>query len=360
MLTARTREGRIWILGGIAALVVLYLGRGILAPFFVSFLLAYFLEPLIVALVRRGVPRTVSIVVFLLLTLFLLVLVVLLLYPPLASQAERLIENLPLYLETMRQRLAPVIERLGVHNPEKIKEYLQEILSRFGALPVQILTRSTRIAFQALTSVVGFILFLVNLLIIPVVTFYLLKDWEKLMAAALALIPVNRREGVEGFLDKVNHALKAFLRGQALIALIEAALYSVGYTAVGVPLGLLLGVVTGLANLVPYLGLVIGLFPALLLTYIQFGSFSHLLGVLIVFGVVQGLETGVFYPKIMGGKVGLHPVAILLAVVVGGKLFGFLGILFAVPGAAVVSVILREILERYRHSLYYSGPPVDS
>jgi len=355
-LTPREREGILWILSGAVVVVLLYVARRVLAPFFVSFLLAYLLDPLIGRLTSRRFPRTASIVALMAVTLLLIGTAVVLLYPILSQQAGHLIENMPLYIEAVQRWLAPLVERLGIGNRGSLGEFLNQVFSRFGSLPLQVLTQSTRIGFQALTNLVSFILFLVNLLIIPVATFYLLRDWGQLKEQAMTLVPVQRRDGARSLLKKIDTALGAFIRGQILIAFLQAVFYSVGFTLVGVPMSVLLGIVTGFASVVPYLGLVVGLLPALLLTYIQFSDFSHLLGVLLVFGIAQVLETGVYTPRIMGGKVGLHPVAVLLAVVVGGKLFGFVGILFAIPGAAVINVLWHEILERYRRSPYYAGP----
>lgn len=355
-LTRKGWEGVLWILSGAVVVALLYVARGVLAPFFISFLLAYLLDPLIGRLTSRRFPRTASIVALMVVTLLLIGTAVVLLYPILSQQAQHLIENMPLYIEAVQRWLAPLVERLGIGDPGSLREFLNQVFSRFGSLPLQVLTQSTRIGFQALTNLVSFILFLVNLLIIPVATFYLLRDWDQLKERAITLVPVHRRAGARSLIKKIDTALGAFIRGQILIAFLQAVYYSFAFSLVGVPLGVLLGMVTGFASVIPYLGLVIGLLPTLLLTYVQFSDFSHLLGVLLVFGIAQVLETGVYTPRIMGEKVGLHPVAILLAVVVGGKLFGFVGILLAIPGAAVINVLFQETLERYRRSPYYAGP----
>jgi len=354
-LTRKGREGISWILGGTVVVALLYVARGILAPFFVSFLLAYLLDPVIGHLASRRVPRTASIVALMVAMLLIIGAAVVLLYPIVSEQGRHLIENMPLYVAALQKWLTPIVERLGIGNPKSLQEFLDQVFSRFGSLPLEVLSQSTRFGFQALTSLVGFTLFLVDLLIIPVATFYLLRDWDQIKEKVFRLIPVRQRSGARSLLRKIDAALGAFIRGQVLIAFLQAVSYSVGFTFVGVPMGVLLGIVTGIASLVPYLGLVVGLLPALILSYIHFGDFSHLLGVLLVFAAALFLENGVYAPRIMGEKIGLHPVVILIAIVIGGKLFGFLGILFAIPGAAVINVVLQEMLEHYRRSLYYSG-----
>jgi predicted PurR-regulated permease PerM len=188
-----------------------------------------------------------------------------------------------------------------------------------------------------------------------VVTFYLLRDWDILVAQVQSLLPRKIEPVVSRLARESDEVLGAFLLGQFMVMLILSAVYSIGLLAVGVNFALVIGVLAGLLCFVPYLGLIVGLTAASIAALIQFQDLLHLLLVWAVFGVGQMLEGSVLTPKLVGDRIGLHPVAVIFAVLTGGHLFGFLGILLALPTAAVIMVLLRHTRDEYLHSVLYDG-----
>ena len=194
-----------------------------------------------------------------------------------------------------------------------------------------------------------------NVVLLPVLTFFFLRDWDVFVERVAALVPRDHESTVSRLAQESSAVLGAFLRGQFLVMLILGVLYGIGLWAVGLDLGVLIGVLAGLLTFVPYLG------PATVVAFggiaslVQYGDWPHLLGVLAVFGVGQVIESYWLTPKLVGDRIGLHPVAVIFAVLAGGRLFGFLGMLLALPVAAVANVLLHYAVERYRASRIYQG-----
>ncbi|MFQ5716658.1 MAG: AI-2E family transporter, partial [Nitrospinales bacterium] len=212
-----------------------------------------------------------------------------------------------------------------------------------------LLTSATAFVWDSLSGLVNVIFMAVNVVIIPVATFYLLRDFDLIKENLFRLIPPRFKDKTLEVLEEINDTLAKFIRGQLM-----AVLYSVGLFIVGTPMSLFLGIVAGFANLVPYLGLVFGFVPAALLTYLHYQEPLPVLAVAAVFGIVQALEGMAITPRLVGDQVGLHPVAIMAAVLVGAEFFGVLGILLAVPAAAVANVLLKRGLARYQRASFYS------
>src|SRR5690606_20628172 len=196
-----------------------------------------------------------------------------------------------------------------------------------------------------------------NIALLPVVTFFALRDWDLLVARVTSLIPRDHLETVTRLAHQSSDVLSAFLRGQFLVMLALGVIYAVGLWGVGLDLGILIGIIGGILTFVPYVGpatvLVLGCIAAI----VQYGDWQHVVAVLVVFGVGQLVESYWLTPKLVGDRIGLHPVAVIFAVLAGGQLFGFLGMLMALPCAAVANVLLRYAEERYTHSRLYAGAP---
>ena len=203
----------------------------------------------------------------------------------------------------------------------------------------------------------GFVLvaFVANLVLVPVVTFYLLRDWDVLVARVGTLIPRAYYGKIRELAQECHEILGAFIRGQLLVMLALGILYSVGLMLIGVRLGLLIGMLAGLASIVPYMGFVVGIVAALIAAFIQFHDVMHIVLVLVVFGIGQMIEGMVLTPLLVGDRIGLHPVAVIFAILAGGQLFGFIGILIALPVAAVIMVLLRHIHDFYKGSSLYAN-----
>src|SRR5699024_2502771 len=197
------------------------------------------------------------------------------------------------------------------------------------------------------------VLWLTNLVLIPVVAFYLLRDWDRIVAQIDRLLPRRQRPTIVRLARESDQVLGAFVRGQLLVMVALGIIYGVGLTLIGLSVGPLIGMIAGLLSFVPYLGFIIGLGAALIAVLVQYGDWLHLGLLAIVFAIGQMMEGYVLVPRLVGGKIGLHPVAVMFAVLAGGYLFGFLGILLALPAAAVIMVLLRYGYERYRHSDLY-------
>lgn len=196
---------------------------------------------------------------------------------------------------------------------------------------------------------------IMNIVVFGVVTVYLLKDFNSIMSKGKDLLPVNRKEKISGIMSKIDGNLKAFFRGQFTVCIILSVIYGIGLTIIGVPMSYLLAALGGFGNIIPYIGLASGLIPALILTFIQFQDITHLLLVGLVFGIGQFLEGTVITPKIVGTKLGLNPVAIILAILVCSQVLGFLGLLLAVPIASVIKVLIDEGIIKYKDTNFFKG-----
>ena len=204
-------------------------------------------------------------------------------------------------------------------------------------------------------SGIAFVTWVTYVSLIPVVTFYLLLDWERLMASLRDLLPRSWEEDTLRLVGRCDEVLSAFLRGQLLVMLSLGVIYGLGLTLMGVRFGVLIGLISGLASIVPFLGFIVGISIALVVAFFQFGTWLALLGVVAVFSAGQVIESTLLQPKLLGDRIGLHPVAVIFAVLAGGNLFGFTGVLLALPAAAVIMVLLRELNERYKNSTLYDA-----
>ncbi len=336
------------------ALVFLYLARRVVTPFFIAFTLAYLLDPLVDRMEKWKMSRTLAVI--LLLSLFFLVTLAgtAVLVPLFRVQMEQLAANLPNYLQTLQDWGRPLIENIPWLEPAKIQQAVSEGMKKMGELPVQLLKNLTEVVWSSLSSLFNAILVAVNVFIIPVAMFYLLRDFDGINEKIVNMIPLRIRDQFIDILKEIDRVLSRFVRGQLMVATLMAGMYSVGLFACGTPMSLFVGLLAGYANLVPYLGLVFGFVPAAVLTYLQFQEWGPVLGVVAVFGVVQMLESMVITPRVVGDQVGLHPVVIMFAVLVGAELFGLLGVFLAVPVAAVINVLMRRGIGWYKKSPAYT------
>ncbi len=355
-------DSRRWLwLGGFLLLGwLLYQLHPVLSPFLVGMLLAYLGDPLVDRLERLGLSRTWGVV--LVFGLFGLVLLasLLVILPMLGRQLFRLYEVAPQMIDWLQQTGLPWVQvKFGL--PGEFWRF-----DRFKAVISGHLGQTTDFAGTLLASVTASGLALLawfgNLLLIPVVGFYLLRDWDLMVAKLRVLLPRNRETFVVGLVGECHEVLGAFLRGQLLVMLALGLIYAGGLMLVGLDLGLLIGLLAGLASIVPYMGFVVGFGAAVIATLFQFGGFElyPLLGVVTVFTVGQLLEGMLLTPLLVGDRIGLHPVAVIFAILAGGQLFGFTGVLLALPVAAIIMVLLRHAHDFYKLSDLYgqssSGP----
>jgi len=323
---------------------LVYLLAPVLTPFLVSGLLAYLGNPVVSRLERWHLPRVLAVALVFLLFLVIIVVLLFFLIPALQGQIVSFTAKVPAYLDWLQQTGIPQLQALlgvdlGIDMAsmrQTLLDHWRELSNGAGAFFVY-LTRSG-------LSVIGW---LANLLLIPVVVFYLLLDWDALLERVLALVPRRNRQWVAGLAREGDEVLGSFLRGQLLVMLALATVYSVGLTLVGLDLALPIGVLAGLVSFVPYLGFITGLLSAGIAAYLQFHDALSLLWVAGVFLTGQVLESLWLTPRLVGDRIGLHPVAVIFAVMAGGQLFGFTGVLLALPAAAVLKVWLRHLHEFY-------------
>ncbi|HSX60459.1 MAG TPA: AI-2E family transporter [Tahibacter sp.] len=345
-------------------LVLLLVGGGLiyllapaLTPFAIAALFAYLWDPVVDRLERLGLSRNLSVGIVFLLIGFAVVAIVLLVIPFTERQIVKFLDQLPRWLAWIQAEAQPQLEqRFGVTldfaDPNKLIEMLKGHWREAGGIATRVLAK---VSSSGLT-VLGWI---AQLVLIPVVTFYLLRDWDLLVTRVNELLPRQIEPTISRLARESDEVLGAFLRGQLSVMLSLGTLYAVGLWLVGIDVGPLIGMIAGLISFVPYLGAIVGLGMALIAAVVQYQDWAHVFMVLAVFGVGQTIEGYVLVPKLVGDKIGLHPVAVIFAVLAGGELFGFLGVLLALPAAAVVMVLLRYVHERYTAShLYQPAEPV--
>ncbi len=322
---------------------LLYLLAPVLTPFVAAALLAYIGDPLADRLQKFGLPRTLAVVAVFLLTFLMLGLLVLLVGPLIQTQVGALFDALPDIVSQFEQVWLPNIAELlnlDVGDDVGIGAFLARYGDMAGSWGTKVLVSVSQ-SGGALAAAV------LSLFLVPIITFYLLRDWDSIIAHIGALIPSEQRETVTRLARETDEVLGAFLRGQLLVMLALGFIYSVGLGLVGLKFAIAIGVVSGLVSFVPYLGFLFGIVLASLTVALEPEPLWQLVGVVVTFTGAQLLEGSVLTPKLVGDRIGLHPVIIIFAIVAGGQLFGFFGILLALPAAAVLSVLVRFAFHRY-------------
>lgn len=351
------RQARFWLIGLVAAILILWQLSGMLLPFVAGLALAYFLDPLVDRLEEFHLPRWAATTVVLLLFLLLLVAVILLLIPLVQVQVVQLIDALPGYAQALRERVLPALERFLRRLPNDDVQRLRDAAGQYAGQVVGWLGG----VIQGILSG-GMALFdvLSMMFIMPIVAFYLLRDWDILVANVDRCLPRAHAAVIRAQARQVDETLSGFLRGQALVCLILGSFYAVGLSAAGLKFGLVIGLLAGLLSFIPYVGTLFGFIASTGLALLQF---DDLWGTGVVVGIFlfgQMIEGNVLSPKLVGDRVGLHPVWVMFALLAGGYLFGFLGVLLAVPVAAVIGVLIRFAVGRYLDSPYYRGALTDN
>src|SRR5690606_34333460 len=310
--------------------------------------------PLVDRLERAGRSRNTAVILVFTAMALILFLFVLLLVPMIRDQIQTLVTALPSYRGWVLTTALPWLEaRTGLDisswlDFSRLFELLRDNWERAGGFATAALGYVSRSGF-------ALVAFAANVVLLPVVTFFALRDWDLLVARVASLIPRAQLPTVTRLATESSDVLGGFLRGQFLVMLILGAMYGVGLWLVGLDLGLLIGIIAGLLTFVPYVGPASGVILGCVAALVQFGTWQHVAGVLVVFGLGQLIESYWLTPKMVGDRIGLHPVAVIFAVMAGGALFGFLGMLIALPCAAIANVLLRFAEERYTHSRLYAG-----
>lgn len=352
--TPTQRAVAAWGLIAVLAALVLWLLAPVLTPFVVAAVLAYALAPLVQRM--RRVPRVLAVIVVETLLIILLLGVALLIVPILAKELPLLREQVPVLFERLNASLQPFLAQFGIQfslDVANVKAFVLKYLNAnfedvFGSVMA-----SLKLGGSVAFAIIG------NAVLVPVALFYLLMDWERFVERTLKVVPARARSAFDSFTREADEVLGQYLRGQLLVMLILAVYYSVGLALFGLDLALPIGVFTGLAIFVPYLGFGLGLLLALLAGLLEFavsgGATQALLMVGVVYGVGQVVESLYLTPRLVGERIGLHPLVVIFALLAFGQLFGFVGVLVALPASAVLLVAFRRAWARYLDSGLYRG-----
>ena len=353
--TPTQKRAALWATIALLALLALRALGPVLAPFVAGAVLAYALTPLVDRLDEAGrgrVPRVIAVVVVELLFIFVLVSLFLLVVPILIKEIPLMREQVPVLFRWLDDTVRPWLAQFGIN-----------VALDMGSLKAQVMRYLNTNYEDALARVMsslkigGSVVFTLvfNAVLIPVALFYLLLDWDRFVHRVLELVPPRMRPAVDSFTQESDQVLGQYLRGQLLVMIIMATFYSTGLALFGLDLALPIGLFTGLAMFVPYLGFGIGLVLALLAGLLQFASAKALVMVAVVYGAGQVIEGFYFTPRFVGERIGLHPLAVIFALLAFAQLFGFLGVLVALPATAVLLVAIRRVRAGYMGSGLYQG-----
>lgn len=356
-MNPRVVRALFWIGLFLLILVVLGLVQSILMPFVVGFAIAYVLAPAVTRLETWGIRRTLA--SFLILALFLLglSLILVILVPLIQGQVIQLIASIPAIVRLLQNRLADLVELLEQRLPAEDVARLRDMI---GAKTAEALTWLALLLQSLITSSLAILNILSLVIVTPIVTFFVLRDWEKMVAVIDSYLPRPSLETVRGQARLVSDTLVGFVHGQALICLILAIYYAGALSVMGLYSALAVGVLVGVLAIIPILGVATGFILALSLAASQYGTWTALLTVCAIFAVGELINANILTPQLLGDRVHLHPVWVIFALFAGGALFGFIGIVLAVPAAAVIGVLARFALSRYRQSTLYNGAPPET
>lgn len=355
-----TSESRNWLM--LALLLgagwLIYLLAPVITPFAISAVLAYFGDPLVDRLEdtrvwRWKIGRVLAVCIVFVLLLTLLTVTLLIIIPMLVDQIRLLVQRLPEWIEWFSATAMPwLASTAGIELEGFDPAQFSDMLKQYWK---EISTAAFKIVDVISKGGMAVVAILTNLVLIPVVTFYLLRDWDRMIKGIHDLLPRSMESQISKLAGEVDDVLGAFFRGQLIVMLALGVIYAIGLSVVGIEFAVLIGIGAGLLSIVPYLGSIVGVLVAAGAAIFQFQDVFHLLMVLLVFGVGQSAEGMYLTPKLVGDRIGLHPVTVIFAVLAGGQLFGFLGILLALPVAAALNVLVRYAHRSYRGSELYKA-----
>jgi len=328
-----------------------YLLGPVLTPFLISFSLAYLLHPLVDRLERRRIPRSIGVSLVFAAGVLMVALAVLVLIPPLQMQISRLGTFIPQANAWLQQEALPWLSRqLGTDltrlDAGRLTQLLQDNVSQAGGIATNIVSYLSSSGMKIAAT-------LANLFLVPIVTFYMMRDWHTMLESLGNLVPRPLLPTVTDLARESDEVLAAFLRGQLLVMIALGTIYGIGFWIAGVEFAMLIGIFAGLVSFVPYLGVAMALISAMITAAVTGAEAATYAYILMVVGVGQAMEGSVITPLLVGDRIGLHPVIVIFLVLAGGQLFGFVGVLVALPVGAVLSVFFRHLQELYKRSELY-------
>jgi predicted PurR-regulated permease PerM len=335
---------------------LLYCTSTVFLQLCIAFSLAYILNPAVTFLERRGIQRTIGILIVFTLALLFGCGFAFFLIVSVSNELANVQLNLPAYIHHLYVNTPPAIkEYLRIETPDQLSLRLNELLQQARGAAPGLLKPLLTFLQQAFSSTIGVILAVLGYLIIPIYLFYLLADLPQLKAFIESFIPERFRSAYTNRLAEVDTVLSGFVRGQLLVCALLAALYSIGLYIIGIDLAIAIGTLAGITFIIPYVGTIIGIALSVIMALLKFNDILHPLLCLGWFMLVQAMEGVIITPKVVGDTVGLHPLVAIVALLIGGQLFGLIGMLLAVPVTAVLQVFLRSLVEYYRDSEFFRG-----
>ncbi|MFZ6758665.1 AI-2E family transporter [Undibacterium sp. Ji50W] len=353
--TSEQKQSMLWLALAFGLLLLLSLLGPVLMPFIVASILSYVLTPWVDKLcalrIRRfGLPRSVAATLIIVVLIAVVLAMLLIMIPILQKEVPQLQDQIPRFFDKLDQMLAPMLSEFGIKvrlDSNGIKTLLTEQMASSGDVIGKAVLNSIRVGGTALLGMVA------NLLLIPIVLFYLLMDWHALIKRLSHFIPRRFVKQTASAVAEVDELLAQYLRGQILVMIVLAVYYSVALSIARFDLALPVGIITGFLVFIPYLGYGLGLVLALIGAILQFDGFGGLMSVAIIYGIGQMLESFYLTPRLVGERIGLHPLTVIFALMAFGQLFGFIGILIALPASAIVSVAVKHLRVSYMNSSFY-------
>lgn len=344
----------VWILFGLALTgLVLHGLRAVLTPIFLAFLIAYVLDPLVDRLERRRIPRALGILIVLFVLLSAVIAFFTFLIPSILRDIVSFARELPSHVHDLLHRAEPLLSRYNISVPHSFSEAADALSGRTEEVASKVLAPLGSLLTQVIGGTVSVLGTVAAALLVPVMAFYLLYDFDKIIDGVHDLVPLKWRDPVGQVAKEVDFVLGQFMRGQVTVMAILAVLYGGAYAAMGVRLAIPIGMMAGILNFIPYVGSAFALIAGLLMSLLGGFNPMQLLGVVLCYAVVQTLEGFVITPKIVGKTVGLSDIWVLIALFLAGELFGFLGVLLAVPAAAVLKIFIVRGLRHYHSTSFY-------
>ena len=328
----------------------IYILKSVILPFAAGIILGYLFAPWASFLERKGINRTLATLLVMIITILIFVPIAGILISIINEQLSHFLTVLPHYISAFIKKIEPIMidlqDRFPSFDIEKTRTYIRSTLTDnikiLGVILKGVLSKG--FAFFNLLSLI---------LITPVVTFYMLRDWNCFVAKVDSLLPRKSKKNIRQQAKEIDKALAGFIRGQVSVCFLLGCFYALGLYLVGMDLGLVIGFLAGILSFIPYVGSITGFVLSIILAMAQFGNIASVISVIVVFALGQFLEGNFLTPKLVGDNIGLHPVWIMFALLAGSVLLGFLGLLIAVPAAAIIGVVVRHAINNYKHSNLY-------
>jgi len=352
LFTPYQRHAFVWVVLALVYCGMLWLLRPVLTPFLLGAIFAYILQPGVAMLTRHRVPRALAALLMMLLLLLVVSVLGVLLVIVIETEGPQLRQQVPVLFSNLHQWLQPQLQRLGMGDALDFTHLRDSVMTHMQDSSQQIVLamwQSVRASGSMMLALAS------DVVLVPLVLFYLLYDWKRIIARIERAVPRRWLDKTRSLAAEMDRMLAQYLRGQMLVMLVLAAYYSIALSIAGFHIALPIGIFTGLAVLIPYLGYATGLVLALLAALLQFGNWYGLCAVAVIYGIGQILESFFLTPRVVGERIGLHPLAVIFALLAFGQLFGFFGVLLALPGSAILSIALRELRQSYMNSDLYKN-----